>query len=374
MPILISYNDPILELITKFSEIKKIIEITGAEITKFLYFHMKKIHNILYEEEKFITFSQNNDFDYDFYFYLNLLINDSECTVNYEYSLETISLIYNSKIDYSKPYKEIIKSKITITLIQNFKNFDDYDDKYDDELSQIDAKCEENITDIFSKTNKIIKEIVPEIDVNSIKKISVSEMYKQIIIGLIIKGNFDDYNYIYNIIEQFDLEAIYLTKEFLDELISHLNEEEFYINNYLISNIKDFTNIKKINFNFILLKYILKNPIYIFQIPCLLQTRKSIIKIIKKEINLEKILLLNLDKNIKLRIEYIIEAISDSKYYLNKYIYYYKYILILILDYYKNFLFESKKTEIEYLEKEIQKNKGINYDQKYYLILKRRKI
>ena len=362
MPILIYYNDPILKLITKFSEIKKIIEITGAEITKFFYFHMKKIHNILYDEEKIITFSLNNsnDFDYYFYFYLNLLINEDEYTVNYQYSLETIFLIYNSKINNSKPFKEIIKSKIIINLIQNF---DDNDDKYDDELSQLNAKCEKNITNMFSDNNAIIKEIIPEIDKNSIKKMTVSKMYKQIIIGLIIKANFNDYNYIYKIVDQFDLEAIDLTNVFLDELISHLNEKDFYINNYLISNVEDFTNVKKINFNFILLKYILKNPIYIFQIPCLLHTRKSIIKIIKNENDLEKILLLNLDENIKLRIEYIIETITDSKYYFYKYIYYYKYILILILDYYKNFLFESKKAEIESLEKEIRKNKGINYDQ-----------
>ena len=355
IPILISSNDPILRLISTFSEIEKILEITGSEITKFLYYHMKNIHNILYESEEIITLSTNNNNNFEYYFYLNLLINENLCFVYYNYSIETILHLYNLQIDNSKYYKEFIKLKIIINLINYFKQFDDYDeDKYNDKLSQLENDCKNKITDIIQNQNNIIKESILKLNIK--KGMTVNDFYKKAIIELIKIDKYDNYEYIYNIIEELDLEYIDIIKIIFEELLTILNNNEMYIKNYLISDTNDLSNIKKINFNYILLKYILKDPIYIYQIPCLLKTRNNIIKIIKND--LEKVIFLNVDKNIKLRIKFIIEII-DSKYYFLKYI---KNILKEILNYYKHFLSESKKEDIVLLENEIKKNKTIEYE------------
>ena len=67
----------------------------------------------------------------------------------------------------------------------------------------------------------------------------------------------------YNIINQLELENINITKIMFDELSQILNSNKSYINEYIILKEKDLYNEKKINFYFILLKYILKNSIYI---------------------------------------------------------------------------------------------------------------
>ena len=74
--------------------------------------------------------------------------------------------------------------------------------------------------------------------------------------------------------------------------------------------------MKKINFYYILFKYILKYQIYIYQIPFLLKSRKNILELIKS--NLKEIK--NKDiKDIYNKFEYIIDFFTDSKYY-KKYI------------------------------------------------------
>ena len=358
-PFLLSTNEPIFKLISKFPEIQNIIKIRGSEITKLLYYHIKYIHEILYESEEIITLSTDNDnnenINISYYFYLDLLIKDNLALVNYKYSLNTILYLYNLNIQNCKQFKGIIKTKIIIYLINNFKDHDDYDEnKYKDELPKIEKDCKDK-----NNNNNII--IINECfsNLNNIKYKTIGDIYKIIIIELINKDKFDDYDYIINIIEELDLESIDIIKIIFEELLSNLNNNEMYIKNYLISNINDLNNHKKINFNYILLKYLLKDPIYIYQIPCLLKTRNNIIKLIKND--LEKIILLKDDKNIKLRIEYIIEIFTDLKYYFLKYIEYIKNSLNEILNYYKIFLFESKKEDIILLENEIKKNRAIEY-------------
>ena len=66
----------------------------------------------------------------------------------------------------------------------------------------------------------------------------------------------------------------------LNYLINILNKEDI-INNYGIFEMDDLLNGKKINFYYIFFKYILKNDIYIYQIPFFLKNKKNLIQIIK---------------------------------------------------------------------------------------------
>ena len=98
----------------------------------------------------------------------------------------------------------------------------------------------------------------------------------------------------------------------LDKLNNELKTNEIQINKYLLNEPNDILDNKKINFYYLLLKYILKDAIYIYQYNFLLRARKTIItKIIKnRELfeNNEKIM-------------YIIEKLVDFKYYLISYLF-----------------------------------------------------
>ena len=163
---------------------------------------------------------------------------------------------------------------------------------------------------------------------------------------------------LYSIINQLDLEHINITNLMFKKISEILNSNENYIKEYIIDKIDDLIDKKKINFYYILLKYILKNSIHIYQIPFLLNTRKTIITAINQ------LKLYSFDSNdneLKERIEYILKHITDSDYYYNKYKKCWNIIeekLNILLTYYKNYNFESKKDEIDSIEEIIQKKDG----------------
>ena len=93
-----------------------------------------------------------------------------------------------------------------------------------------------------------------------------------------------EYNKIINIItKQLDIENINLTKTVFEKLSQFLNKNDDVIKQYLISNEDDLSNEIKINFFYILIKYILKDDIYIYYFPLLLQTKKTIQSIVKEK-------------------------------------------------------------------------------------------
>jgi len=144
-------------------------------------------------------------------------------------------------------------------------------------------------------------------------------------------------------------------------------ENDNIIKKNKIKNINNLFDKKIINFYYILVKYIYKIPLYIYNIAFLLDTRKAILNIIK--FDLDKFSNINIsDINIKHRLEYILEFFCDSDYYYMKYygranlgVKYEQLKAVLI--YYKTFKFESKKEDIIILDKFIRNIKNeIKYD------------
>ena len=279
IPILlgIDYENEKNCLISNYEEIKNILDLKEENIYKYLYFNKKKIHGIngiLYEEEEVI----NVDFEIEktmiFYFYLNLLINDNETIVNYLYSNKFINEITNlQKKIRDTIYKKIIISKIIIDLIYNYKQSDNYKEEEEEILNEIENE------------------------------------------NLIKSKKFDNYEETYKIISELELENIIITKTMFGGLNNILNSEECKY--YIINNIEDLLNQKKTNFYYILLKYILKNTIYIYNIESLNKTRKIILELIKnKKDNIYNEII---NSDFKDKIEYIIETFTDSKYYYEKY-------------------------------------------------------
>ena len=311
----INNKNPIFNLISNFSEVKNILEDNNSDKLKFLYFNRNKIHKILYEIDEIIKIdSYIINKNLSTFFYLILLIQGNKDIINYEYSLNFIKDIYNHyKNDNNNNniniFKNITITKIIIELVRNYKGTKIYDEEKDkDELDKIENYY---INKIKNNLNTI-NELGFELNENNIKKIKIDEIYIEIINKLIITNKIDDYKYTFNIINQLDLINIDITKKMFDELYKIINKANIFIK-YLIINNNDLFDQNKINFYFIILKFILKNPIYIYQIPFFLKSRKNIIKIIKSYDVNNKISFVNE------KFEYIFNFLTDSYNY-NKYL------------------------------------------------------
>ena len=337
-------KDPLTNLLKDFEEIENLLDLNLCRETNYIYFSKEKIHKILYDAEELIDIKfdkTKNDLAYNFY--LNLLINDNTTITNYSYSLDFINELNNEKKlkEETELYKSIFYAKCIIDLINNFKQLDDYDDENEDKLNIIKGDNEKYIKEKINIFNDIIN-----INEKDFKSNKMDEIFSDIINSLIINEKNKDYEFICDIINQLELENIDITKNIFEQMKKILDKENNKIQKYIIIKKEDLFKEIKINFYYILLKYIFKNSIYIYNIPLLLDTRKIILKIIKTD----ELLCNNLSDSNKIKFEYIITTMADSKYYTN-------IKLKEILKYYKEFYFETKKDEIKNIEDIINNNK-----------------
>ena len=354
-------NKLLEKLLPNYESIKKIIDLNIPETIKFLYNNKEYIHKILYIAEENISIEtcdrfKNEKNNLSYLFYLNLLIAEDSQSINYIFSFDFINNIFNIfKNLKEEKYKIILLSKIIIELINNLENDDKYvENENEKSIKSIKKLCEEQINNninIFKENNLDLK---VEEKVKEIKSNKIDKLYIKIIVGLLKNKELSDkyiYN-IYNIINQLDLEKINLSKIILDELFSNLDDD---LKKNLLSSEKDLNNENKINFYYIILKYILKNSFYIYQIPILLRTKKIILNLLRRN----KILYNNENKDMKEnKLLYIIKIFADSEYYFQQISENEIVKLKEILNYYKNILFKSKKEEIISIENIIKNNKG----------------
>ena len=298
----ISNNYPIYNLLSKYSEIEDIMKEDNLELLNYFYFNRKQINEFAYNEEEVIEINskiiKNKYIDY---FYLNLLIEENTDIVNYEYTLEFIKEIDDQIKGIKNDYylRELMMSKILLVLIRNYKGTDEYD--YN--KNEIDELEKFNLERIESNIRKL-KEFELNLNKEDIIKKKIDEIYIGIIMDLIKKNKIDDIKYTNNIMMQLDLENINITKTMYDGLANILKSDNNYMKKYIISNKKDLYKDDVTNFYYILFKYILKKPIYIYQIKFLDEIRKRIFAIIKNDIEKYK------DE----KLEYIINFFTDSYY------------------------------------------------------------
>ena len=296
----ISNNYPIYNLLSKYSEIEDIMKEDNLELLKFFYFNRKQINELIYNEEEVIEINskiiKNKYIDY---FYLTLLIEDNINIVNYEYTLEFIKEINKQIKGNDNDYlRELMMSKILLVLIRNYKGINEYDEYNKNEIKEL-----QNIN--FDRIERNINKLKDfNLNFEYIYKKKIDEIYIGIIMYLIKTNKIDDIEYTNNIMRQLDIENINITKKMYDGLASILKSDNNYMKKYIISNEKDLYNDDIINFYYILFKYILKKPIYIYQIQFLEEIRKIILTIIKNDI----------ERNDNEKLEYIINFFTD-KYY-----------------------------------------------------------
>ena len=273
-------------LISNYSEIGKLLfssHLKEQQITKLIYFIRDKCEKILYEEEEIIHFnSLNKDNNLSYLFYLDLLINQNIEVINYIYPFDLIIQTNNQNKKEDKKLTKIVKSKIIIDLINNYQNIDseNEEDKKEDIMNIVNYNKK-----MIKSSSYILKEFNIDLKDDYFKYKKIDFFYINIINQLIKKKKLEDYEYACNVMYELDLENIDITETMFEEISNLLNENENYINDYVISEINDLYNEKKINFFFFLLKFIFKSSIYIYHIPLLLKTRKFIIKVIKTKMD-----------------------------------------------------------------------------------------
>jgi len=238
---------------------------------------------------------------------------------------------------------KMILSKICIDLINNFKSLENFEDEYIEEISRI----EEENKKIISDNLKIFGNCGLGMEVEEFLEKNIEKIYADLFQSLIKNKKFENYEFIVNVMKRLDMENILITEKMYDELKDVLNKEEF-VKDYKIKNKEDIYDENKINFYFIILKYILKSSFYIYNLNFFFETRKIIINLLKSNevINKGKIISFN-DK-----ITYVIKKLVDSDYYFLKI-----EKLELVLEYYKELLFESKKEDIQLIEDILNNNK-----------------
>ena len=233
--------------------------------------------------------------------YLFLLIEDNDY-INYEYSLDLIKNIYKLLKKEKSKIKKVLLSKVIVKLILNYEYYN-YDDEV--QLNEIEKYINENnITNINN-----IKEYISDLNKYKDYEIKIDKIYSDIISKLIKTNKIDDKEYTSNLIKELDLENMNITETMFDEIKTTLDENSQYLEKYTIKNISDLNDDNIINFFYILFKYILKLPIYIYLIPFLLKTKKKIIKLIKTN----KLNYINNEN-----FEYVFNFITDTKYYKEK--------------------------------------------------------
>ena len=299
-------KDPLSKLIGNFSEIQPILVLGLPKITKILYFNKYNIHYILYESEETIEISSNKlENNLCNYFYLYLLIKDNPNIINYIYDADLIIKLNITNKNINFELKKIIYSKIIIELIDNYMAFDEENNIMNTDLEKI---RQDNLN-IIEKNIYILKDYNLNLNINLFLSEKLDIIYINLICEIIKNKKSENYENAINILNQLEIEDIDLTKNMVDALYCIINIDNHYIKEKMIINENDLLNNEKINFYYILLKYILKKSIYIYQFPFLLKTKYYIIQIIKSN---------NFKDNIfNEKIYYIIKTIIDSEYYLN---------------------------------------------------------
>ena len=306
------YKDPVFKLINTFDEIQNLLK--NPQFIKFFYFNVDKIHSILYELDEIINIDNNQSYHHlYFYFYLILLVKYKSGMIDYKFSFDLIEKVNIYEQDNEDYFYNIIKAKMFLELVKNFMTFND--SKSESEIEEIIKNSEDRLK---NKINLFLKNTKLAINENNKFNNNIDEMYIDILEILIENEKLSDYNYASFTLLKLDFENIDLTEIMINKLSSILNKEE----NYKKYEILDMNSLydEIINFHYILLKYIIKNSIIIYQISFLYNARKNIIKIMKYK-NTEILSLCKEKKEeIKERINYIIEKYLDVQYYIKKYL------------------------------------------------------
>ena len=332
-------KDPLLNLVADYDDIKNIMQFNEFKI-EYLYFNMKKIHEILYEKEENIIITEQLTKNFVDYYYLYNLIMDQREIINYKFENKIIKNAFNDSAKYSD-IKKIIYYKIILTLIEYMNNDEYQDEQIINECEDFKKKC---INELELKKNEL-KKYTKNIKVDEIgsdNDITVDEIYGDILKSLIIKRELNESTETIELLKELDVKNIGLNKRIFDCIkdIFDMKNLDHYLNNYNIETMEDLFKKENIIFYSVLFQYILKTSDYVYQIEFLNEVRKNIIRIINND-------LVSFDKFLKANKKSLTH--SKLKDVLN--------FFIIKYDYYRDKASEaSKKHEEEKKPKQLNEN------------------
>ena len=345
-----------INLFFNYYQLKAFLEKNTWNKMKILYDNKEAIHQILYDNEKTIKIESNfNENDLDKYFYLSLLIKDNPNIIYYIYEIDLIINLakYQNNNKNKNSYQNILLAMIILILIDNYRNTECFMESDDEVLDEI---YEENMK--IKNNEKDLKSLNINLESENIEDNEVSKFMMEIVESLVLNKKIENFEFCDNVLAQIGFEKINLTEDMYNKLIEIFEQNEEYVNGFKISQLNDLFNEKKLNFYTLISKYILKESIYIYNFPFFLSTRKNILRIVKSQSDK----LISYDKNteIKNKLFNILTFFCDSEYYIKKYLSAPKNELNEVLEYYKNFCFESKKEAIKRIENESLNKEEIN--------------
>ena len=318
----VEIDSNVIPLIKNPNELFDVLNyIPKSENLKFLNLNRNNITKILSKYEEFVKVVKDNINNniLESYFYLYNIISEDLYNINYTYDFEIIKEIYNQMREQKDNLTKFILHIFAYIIIYNYEGIDrSSNSSTDNEIEKIKKEIEEFI----QHQESLITEFQLSIDINELESFKIDYFYSQAIITLIRNKKISDYKYAKEILEQLGLYNIELTHQMYLLLKKEFDEnfDKEYLSNYKIVAFDDLINFNIINFYYLLFKYIFKVTIYIYNISFLLESKKSIIKIAKK--NCEKLLtrIANYqDKDMKERIHYVLKMFLDV---------YYEYLLL----------------------------------------------
>ena len=298
-------------LVTNFEEIINLLKEKNGQILKLFYFNRENVHTILYQANEIIYIDNNQLKKLCDLFYLDLLMNENENIVNYIFPKESIISLYDELKKVKNFPKKVILAKIVKDLIESYKGFGNEDEKINENsLANLSDFCIKEIkSDI--KNNEIF---FGNIDIDDILMIGIDKLYAEIIMKL-FKPDFFSYDYALDILKDLELDDIDINENIYFLLNNYLIKEKINI----IEKIEDLINITKINIYYLLLKYIFKNPFYLYQSDFFLKARQLLISIINNNLYTFLVLISDLEIETIEKLDFIIKTLTDTGYYFDKY-------------------------------------------------------
>ena len=310
--------DPTLSLLKTKDEFDLVLrgETNYDNYISYIYYNRKNIFDILFDEESNINIASilnkdiNNPKFESFLYYLCLLLEENKDMVYITYPAEFIKKI---SIDFLKDknneniYTKIIKAKINLELINNYISGDYLNSNRDLLIKKND------IENTLQKNLEKLQEIKLNISFEEVIMKNLDDIYFDIIKSILNLDSRDKYDKALNILTQMNLDIIdIMNGNMFNKMKMALNEKNFK-RKYLIETIEDFNDKNKINMYFILLKYIFKNSLYIYQISFLSTAREVLLRNLRR--NNQQFL-----NNKITNLIFVVKRLLDSEYYIDKYI------------------------------------------------------
>ena len=343
-------SNPIF-LINNFSELTNILNNIKKEFhLKFFYLNRKIIKNILYnaDENLKIVKENINDKNLNSFYYLYYIIIDDIYNINYIYDIDVINELYLRMTHEENKLRKFIIYILAFPILYNFEGFNE------NPTSPEERKIKtiyQNIEEFMPMQQPILDEFDLDLDLTNYSSFNIDEIYAHIILSLIRNKKLENVKYSKNIFEQLDLENIEFSHEIYLQIKNEFDEspDKEYIDCYKITNFENFINKANINFYYILFKYIFKVPLYIYNIQFLLNARKVILEFSKNDFY--QILLEIIQLDYKEKIIYVLKVFLDLEFNFLR-----NNLLIEIVKYFENFLYESREEKIKEIENIMKEN------------------